>query len=335
VRRFPRILLHVVTGLALLLSAATVVMWVRGARGHTTYVSARTQDGRLVLRFDASGMHLLGPPAPPAPGPNADRAHSIVRKMHNNDLAWSVTRVAAGPTTPTTQVYVHDSLPNPHGGIWSITPAQAEYLPREDPRVAFAALARPLLDAMEDDGKWMIAHYVLFSDGPWRNPLASVTPPLARNDVYVRDVDGLIVELPIPGPDTPPVAVRPPVTVWNYYLDRAPSARLDRAQRTRIRNLWYDRVGVERAAVPYWPVALVGFLALARPAYRITAACRRRAHVRRGRCPACGYDLRATPDRCPECGATSPAPTTPPTKPAAQQPGTTAPRDVRPAGAGG
>jgi hypothetical protein len=33
---------------------------------------------------------------------------------------------------------------------------------------------------------------------------------------------------------------------------------------------------------------------------RLTRLMRRRR--RQGRCPACGYDLRATPGRCPECG---------------------------------
>jgi hypothetical protein len=52
--------------------------------------------------------------------------------------------------------------------------------------------------------------------------------------------------------------------------------------------------------VPYWlPMACSAVL----PA--LWLVLRRRAGRRRtaGRCLACGYDLRATPERCPECGA--------------------------------
>ena len=57
----------------------------------------------------------------------------------------------------------------------------------------------------------------------------------------------------------------------------------------------------EDLIVPLWLIiAASAFL----PAAHVCATSMFRHRLRRaGRCVACGYDLRATPNRCPECGA--------------------------------
>ena len=70
------------------------------------------------------------------------------------------------------------------------------------------------------------------------------------------------------------------------------------------RGFWWGRVpitsGTEyRFTVPHWfPLLLTGWLPTV-TAIRMYRIYRRHA---RGLCPACDYDLRATPGRCPECG---------------------------------
>ncbi len=61
------------------------------------------------------------------------------------------------------------------------------------------------------------------------------------------------------------------------------------------------------AVRPWLPTMLTAVL----PAIWLRRHGKARRARRKGLCPTCGYDLRATPDRCPECGtvqAATPAP---------------------------
>ena len=57
------------------------------------------------------------------------------------------------------------------------------------------------------------------------------------------------------------------------------------------------------AKAPLWPISMATILL---PASWAARRCKRFRLMRKGRCPSCGYDLRATPERCPECGAVPP-----------------------------
>ena len=66
---------------------------------------------------------------------------------------------------------------------------------------------------------------------------------------------------------------------------------------------WYW--GFVAVTVPCWALAAASAALPALWTVRRVSRRRRTAREKRGLCPACGYDLRATPGHCPECGTPS------------------------------
>jgi hypothetical protein len=131
---------------------------------------------------------------------------------------------------------------------------------------------------------------------------------LAWSETYFGDVDRSFLQMPEYGAwrhsSTSPL---PPLGERLKNIAPMPDDWFDHAGFVigwSLTDRYINNGGPTRVvAVPYWaPFVLLGILPTL-GAVGYTRQHRRLSRHRDGRCPACGYDLRATPDRCPECGA--------------------------------
>lgn len=293
-----RRLFAIVAALSLLLFLAVVGLWVRSywmggeilrfqrtrplsftdrylltpvrSESHPLTFHLSVGGSRYTLRLD-HGRAVLD--RPPSGGTARDaRAAELAGRMRNSDALWIVyprymLRVQAGPAVGDTR------LPDQVGVTAKLQPAS--------PTAQLAAMTRDpaacraLLAALEDSRRSTAAHVALHllrfpGSQVWADP----------------DYDGVKVPLTAEQKQT------------MQRLEFAAGA-MDRAEQESVTQEWHRRFDVASRPLPVWPVALV----LLTPSIGWAAlALRQRRRRMRNQCPACGYDLRATPDRCPECG---------------------------------
>ena len=266
--------------LSLLLSAATIALWVRSNSIHDRF-GMSTAAGRYTLH-SADGRIVLAGPPPPAPAAAEAKARAIVSQIRNRDVSWEVYR----------------QLQNGHPLVKMIDPRPVHDSPlsRIDLRDGNSP-RRSLLLALDEPDRFVAAHLsLMYSQRPMMFGYSQITRPDGGFDL---DVGGLRVTLQ-PGPwDQPPYDWERDSGQFARWCDDPRFWQAAASQLPAIRSQWHDALDVRLASCPDWAVALC---LLAAPVAWTCLMLRRRSRRNPNLCPRCHYDLRATPDRCPECG---------------------------------
>ena len=100
----------------------------------------------------------------------------------------------------------------------------------------------------------------------------------------------------------PPTKLRDPAEVPLNFIERLGFAAVSEGHGLQAYGDDRPFLRSRQWMLPHWLLVAVPLALAAVPGRTVWRGRRSRRWAAEGRCPRCGYDLRATPGRCPECG---------------------------------